>query len=399
MKGKRIGVIIILILLTSCFSQKNWDIVDISQEDVDNISFLDITENNEIIYTTNNESYLNKKGKKRNLDLKIISMLKIKDKDYYVVNKNKKVGLIDTNFKDIVAFKYDNIEKINDKYLKIKDKENFYLLEIDKYLIKGPYKDIKKYGDYVIKVEEKSGSKYLDKDGNILTELTSENVFFFKENKVVLRKNNKFDLYDIVEKKYLVKNSEEIYFSKNNILTKKFGNYYLNEEKIELEKIYPSINDVLVYDYKNGFGLYNLRDLESSNIVYEEIEYNFDRYLIVGKDGKYGVLDKYNQEEVNYEFDYIERVGSNSFEGGTSKIGLFALVVKGKKITEEKYEEFLEISDRYFLGVLKNKYTVLNDKGKIILECNKDDLIYYNKEALLVKERDEIKIVLLESDK
>lgn len=393
------GLIAITLLMTSCMNQR-WTSVNIEKEEIGKIEFFDITSNKTVIYTAGDKSYQSKKGDKKLLDLLLISKFKYKDEIYYVGVKDGKVGVVDRNLKHIVAFNYEEIEKINDKYIKGKRDEKYYLIDMEKYKMLGPYLEIIKRGRNIIQVTELDKSKkLLDGEGKEIENIKAENIFFVREDKIVTRNGNLFGLYDIDDEKYLSIDNEEIYFSGDNILTKKAGIYYLNSEEQDIKRVYPSINDVVLYDYENGFKLLNLKNLKHSNEIYQEIEYNYDRYIIVGKNGKYGVLNKYKQGDIIYEFDYIERVGVNSFQGGTENIGLFALVVEGEKVTEEKYESFIELSPSYYLGLIDSTYYLLDKNGEMITEFKKKDLIYHNKEYLVFKVGDKDKVFLLGSDR
>lgn len=385
-------------MLTGCVGQR-WTNVKLEEEEVKKIVFLDITPDNKVRYTSGDKSYESKGGEKKTLDIKIISKFEYRDKIYYVGMKNEKVGIVDRELLDVVTFNYESIEKINDKFIKGKKEGEFYLIDIITYDMLGPYSSIVKRGENTIEVtKDDEKIEILDGAGNRLEDIEAKEIFFIKENKIVTRKDNLFNLYDIDKKEYISNGNQEIYFSGENILYKKDGSYYLNNKKIDIKRVYPSINDVVLYDYEKGFKLLNLKDLEYSKEIFEEIEYNYDKYIIVGKNGKYGVVNKYKQGDVKYEFDYIERVGANSFQGGTEAIGLFALVVEGKRVTEEKYEEFIEISTNYYLGLLDKNYYVINKRGTIILKCKKEDLIYYNKESIVISEEGKERVFLLESD-
>lgn len=390
-------IIAMSLLITGCIGQR-WIDVKLENSEREKIGFLDVTSDKRVIYTVEDKSYESKKDQKNLLDFMIISKFSYKNKNYYKGIKKGKVGIVNSDLKEILAFNYEDIEKINDKYVIGKQEENLYLIDMEKYEMKGPYSNIAKIGKNIIQVSEGSNTKIINDKGEELKNIKAENIFFVRDDKIVTRNGEKFGLYDIEEEKYISINNEEVYFSQNNILTKKSGVYYLNNEKVNLERVYPSINDVVLYDYKNGFKLLNLRDLKHSEEIYQEIEYRFDNYIIVGKDSKYGVINKYNYKNPEYQFDYIMRVGANSFQGGTDERGLFALIVEGIKVTDEKYENFIEVSHNYYLGLINNNYHLLDKKGKLVLETNKRDLIFYNEKCLVLKEKDKEKIFLLGSD-
>lgn len=391
-------MVAISLIMTGCIEQK-WVNIKLENREIEKIEFLDVTPDNRVIYTAKDKSYEYKRGNKKVLNTKIISKFLCGDETYYIGKRDNKVGILNSNLADIVAFNYDSIDKINDRYIKGERNSNFYLIDIKKYEVLGPYSSVVKMGENMVQITEGDNIKLLNKDGNELQNIKIENIFFMRENKIVTRNGKLFGLYDIDEGKYLSINNEEIYFSGDNILTKRAGIYYLNSEKQNIKRVYPSINDVVFYDYENGFKLLNLKNLKHSDEIYQEIEHNYDKYIIVGKNRKYGVVDKYKQAKINYEFDYIERVGVNSFQGGRDSIGLFVLIVEGKKITEEKYESFIEISPNYYLGLIDDNYHLITKRGIVLLECKKQDLIYYNRESFVIREGDSESILLLKEDR
>ena len=266
------------------------------------------------------------------------------------------------------------------------------------YDMKGPYDSIYSMsaGDLIV-VTENNENKYLTKDINEIKELNGKKLLFFRDNIAIIQKNGLFGMYDIKKKRSIPEVNEEIYFSQDNILVKRDGKYYYNDEELKITRFYPTTSDVVIYDLEQGFGLFDLKNGKYSKKPYDEVAPNYDRYVIVGKDEKYGIIDKYNQENIRYEYDYINKLGKNSFIAGTDNIGMFALIVNDKKITEEEYENFIEINEEYYMGLVEDKYILIDKNGKVITKIKKNNLLYYNDEVVIVKDKDRQKFYLLES--
>lgn len=398
MSKKIIGVALGIAFLAGCYFQ-NKDELNIPEEDIKKISFLDLDENQEkLIYTLEDKSYVNNGKDKKVLNFKVLSKFKMKDKEYYIVEKDRKKGAVDEELKTVLAFNYTDLEKINNKYIKGIRDNNSYIIDIESYDMKGPYDSIYSMsaGDLIV-VTENNENKYLTKDINEIKELNGKKLLFFRDNIAIIQKNGLFGMYDIKKKRSIPEVNEEIYFSQDNILVKRDGKYYYNDEELKITRFYPTTSDVVIYDLEQGFGLFDLKNGKYSKKPYDEVAPNYDRYVIVGKDEKYGIIDKYNQENIRYEYDYINKLGKNSFIAGTDNIGMFALIVNDKKITEEEYENFIEINEEYYMGLVEDKYILIDKNGKVITKIKKNNLLYYNDEVVIVKDKDRQKFYLLES--
>lgn len=142
MNKKAIGTILGIALLGGCYFQ-NKNELSIPEEQIKTISFLDLDNKGEnLIYTAGKESYIDKDGEKIPIKFRIFSNFKAKDKEYYIAESNGKVGIINRELKEVIAFNYDSLEKINDEFIKGERDGEFYLIDIEKYSMLGPYKNL-----------------------------------------------------------------------------------------------------------------------------------------------------------------------------------------------------------------------------------------------------------------
>lgn len=100
MNKKIIGVALGIAFLAGCYFQ-NKDELNIPEEDIKKISFLDLDENQEkLIYTLEDKSYVNNGKDKKVLNFKVLSKFKMKDKEYYMQGKTQiKHQLLQKNLK------------------------------------------------------------------------------------------------------------------------------------------------------------------------------------------------------------------------------------------------------------------------------------------------------------
>lgn len=379
-------VFTVVFIASSCSFSKKIESFVVEEKDLNNLSFIEATEDNSVVYTANQESYKLEGEKKLHLGYEIISSFKDKDETMYIAKLDGKQGILDKDFKPIVAFNYDTINILADNLITGEIQGEKYLVDIEKYKMIGPFDNISAFGNgKVIKVDKANESEFIDEKGEEILELRGKNILFSRDGVSVTEKNGLFGLYDSVNNRYIPEENQEIYFSGKNILLKKADRYFYNSDELKIKKFCPTMSDVIIYDLEDGFGLFNLRDGVFYKEIYDEVAPNFDRYLIVGKNNKYNVMDKYREKKLKYPYDYIIKIGRNSFAGGTDKIGLFALIVNDEKVTDEKFENIVEINEDYFIGIMGDSCIVVDRDGKEIVTCSKNDLVYYNQSIVIIK--------------
>lgn len=107
--------------------------------------------------------------------------------DYFIVERDSKSGIIDSNGKSVIELKYDSISRINETdILQMEKDRNIALYNLNMKEIvsmdNAIVKEVKDEKAYILLYSD-TDFKYLDKDGNILT---SQNLF---ENNPLFAKN------------------------------------------------------------------------------------------------------------------------------------------------------------------------------------------------------------------
>lgn len=107
--------------------------------------------------------------------------------DYFIVERDSKSGIIDSNGKSVVELKYDSISRINETdILQMEKDKNIALYNLNMKEIvsmdNAIVKEVKDEKSYILLYSD-TDFKYLDKEGNILT---SQNLF---ENNTLFAKN------------------------------------------------------------------------------------------------------------------------------------------------------------------------------------------------------------------
>lgn len=107
--------------------------------------------------------------------------------DYFIVERDSKSGIIDSNGKSVIELKYDSISRINETdILQMETNKNIALYNLNMKEIvsmdNAIVKEVKDEKAYILLYSD-TDFKYLDKKGNILT---SQNLF---ENNSLFAKN------------------------------------------------------------------------------------------------------------------------------------------------------------------------------------------------------------------
>ncbi|WP_438509734.1 hypothetical protein [Cetobacterium sp.] len=222
-------------------------------------------------------------------------------------------------------------------------------------------------------------------------------VLYKKGDFYIARDKNLYGVLNLKNELIIPFEYKEIYLYKNSDgIVKNKKNKYLSikdKKKIEIEKIYPSISDYLVYEKNEKFGTIRLRDLKIHKNIFNEIEIEDSRYLVASKyENKYIIVDveEDNFEDSGVEFDYIERIGKETFIAGTDEIGKYAFIYKKfENITEEKYDDIIFLSNVDYIGVESDSYDLLNYKGEVRVSFKKNEFKILKDKLILIKDGQE----------
>ena len=389
-----------VVIICGIYFINSSEIEKIKSKNLENLKFFKVFKEGSFIFSTLERTYIVDKTEEIKVEKYIYSVVGTTEKYYIYRGDNKKLGFLDEKLQEITESKFDFISEL--------DKSNFFIVTLDgkQYLFDIKKERIVQEVDFVtlednyLKIVKDDNISLVDQEGNELIPPLYDNILYVKEELAVVSKNKKFGVVDLNNKEILPFKYDEIYFSNGNFLAKKDEKYYLNNESLDIEKIYPSKNDVLISDLNVGFSLLDLKNKKISKNVYDEISPVYNDYMIVAKENKYAVIDKYEKLKPRYIYDYILFLGDNSYMAGTDEKGKFCLIVDGKSVTAEKYENIIRISKNFYLGKLANGVQVLLDKkGRERLKVLEKDIVYYDTEVFIVKDRekdDEYYIEVLE---
>ena len=188
-------------------------------------------------------------------------------------------------------------------------------------------------------------------DGTTVIPVEYDNILF-AGNYINAKKNDSVDIYD----KNGNKEQSEQYTSKQDFNNGKYS-------------IISTIDDEFKIIVDNN------KVIENN---YSYIQYLFDKYFIVQKDGKFGVIDESGDFVIDCKYEVIQPTLDFSIIQLLSKDGKieildkkFDTIVGASKLTISMYTGYLKVTD-------KDKNVYINKDGKVVdySEVEKDNKLY-----------------------
>jgi len=254
------------------------------------------------------------------------------DRDYAIVTKNAKSGLINSEGKIIVPLIYSNI----------KNEYRFYILE--------------KNNNYSI---------FDYRSGKIVTTDLPYKIKDFYEGNVIVHMGELYGLYS--NEKSVIRDVSYIQFEKYNIAKVYLGN--AENKQIKL------------------FDLTTARYITAN--TYDEIEIYDSLCFIALKGDLYGAIDRKEKAIIPFKYnDYKSLTYEGNFSfvlTSTSKQQSVLFDKTGKQVTKKKYS-FISTDERIyrtqsFIACYKGKYTLIDLNGKELVPCIYDNITLLERES------------------
>ncbi len=297
------------------------------------------------------------------------SVTEITKYNYFQLNENGKYGVIDVKGNTIVEPIYDSVKIPNPEkavFICVKDNNNIVLNENNEEIFQQ-YEEVSEisingvvsnqpYEKEVLKYKINGKYGLIKYDGKVVTKPIYEEIkgLSNKESELLVKKDEK---YGVINQK----GAELIANEYDDIVA---DGFYTGESKYGLSGYIVSnkTKDGYRYgyiDYKQN----KVLDVEYNNIsrILETNEKS-NVYLIVSKNGKYGVL-KNNKELINCEYQGIEYESNNKlFElQRNSKYGIADM--NGKIVIPIEYSE-IEVKGTYLQAMKNEEYKYFNTSGE-----------------------------------
>lgn len=329
------------------------------------------------------------------------------EKSVLTYQENGKYGVIDFEGKKITDAIYDSIESLlykegclivkqEEKYgvINIKGKQ-MVAIEYDSITADGYYDNNTKYqkAGFIVGIKKEEGYRYgyIDANGkkileeeyneiDRITEMAEENQIY-----VLAFKNGQAGVYK--NKKQIIKHSyEEIEYNKKNELfvVQKDGKQGVidkeGNEIIKVEYDYIMIEEQRINAQKEeNYYSFDLHGNEQENTEYKTLlsTENKDYFISIDGQDKFGVVDKQGNRILENEYSYIEYAFDSYFI--ITKEGTVNVVnVKNKENVITGYDVIQKIENKNVLrAILNNPYTIViyNEKMERVASLEEANLI------------------------
>ncbi len=346
------------------------------------------------------------KNKDSNYELK-----EVVEYNYYQLNKEQKLGVINTKGEIIVEPIYDSIKIPNpEKDVFICQKDNTYETlnsnaqklfneyeEVDAIELNGIVSDVP-YEKEVLKYKKNGKYGIISYDGKQLTKPIYDEIQGLnnKEGEMLVKKDDKYGVINckgklIIKTKYDSISGDGFYTKKDKY---KYSGYIVNvktQDGYRYGYINNKLKKILDEEYSEIYRIMENDDIENTYIIatkkgmtgviknnnqlidaiYQDIEFEKNnKIFIVKKNSQYGVLDINGNIIVPIDADSIQENGIYILEKKNNEQKYYDL--SGNIINDLKYEAVNKTkSDKYFIASTTNgKYGVIDNNKNELIEAN-----------------------------
>ena len=336
----------------------------------------------------------------------------------YKVNKDNKIGIINSNGKHLLHPIYDTIELIDEIYYLVEyEKEKGLYDSLGNLLIPLTYDSIDKFKDDFFRVSKDGDYGLLDKNGNTIFPVIYDSFSDLKNDFIILKKDSKYNIYNLDFIKinstpldFISEDIDEfIYFkesSKWGAMDKK-GNIFISPKYQNSIKVnYTGFNNLyFLYreeEHSNGEKVYTqtrigIIDNKGNEILYPNYRNLYlemlseDLYKISETDDedrmKFGILNSRYRTSSGIEYDVIEPISDtyyllgyneSTYEGYT----LYYKLINAKnenmnRIGDYSYTRVSPLPSNLFFVCLQNGGCgIINQDSKFTIQPNKKNLIF-----------------------
>lgn len=286
-------------------------------------------------------------------------------------------SLMDVFGNIITSFKYDHICLLNEIYRVEKDKKVGYINSLGEVIVPMNFEYIGNYSDEltVVRVGDKFG--FINKDNKLVIDAIYDNAYGFNNGYARVIKND-----ETREKGYI----EYIIDTSGNIVSE------IEDDIVNISDYYDDLlvaTKIIGEDTKIGY----VNRLGETIIpyIYDEV-YPFKEGLaVVKQDDKCGVIDKNNNLIVDFKYDYISSFCNNYAIIRDKKFNNFGLIDnKGNIILPSVFNNIILLNDNkvyvegyiYDIEKIELDYKIIiNDDDRIIVKnfnSEKEMNNYYN---------------------
>lgn len=364
--------------------------------------------------------------------------IEAKDAKYFILQKDNKYGVIDTNGQVIIEPQYDGLKIPNptkEVFICLVDSNNeiWNAVDINNEKLWTNYTSVDAislktitslvpYEKTVLKYQEGNLYGIMDYEGNKITEAEYEEIvnIDYKEGYLKVKKEENYGVIDIKGQKILDEEYENIlsdgYYDEKTKYSEagfilrvktddgyKFG-YATTSGKVVLEPIYNEVNRITeiennkdVYFITSLNGRYGLLKNNKTILENEYINIDYDKtneIVIAQKDSSKGVFDINGKNIIPIDYDTI--IIGGEYINAIKDENTIIFDKNGNTInTEDASKE--KVSDKYSIIIDKDdNYNIVDNSNKRLLNTNYSYLEYFRDDLFIAT--NESKTGLIKAD-
>ncbi len=290
---------------------------------------------------------------------------KITSKDYAVIFKDNKWGVIDSNGEIVIDPSYEEMITIPNS------KNDVFLCIYDVNYATGEYKTKalnSKNEEILTQYEQIEGISNKDINNNI----------WYEDNVLKVKKDGKYGVVNLVGKELSTCQYDDI-------------------------MAVEGVKDILKVTKEGKTGIINLEGKEVLAVQYAEVtnlgKDSKDGFIVKGENGKYGIVDYSNQTILDTKYDEIQKTYAND-RYVVKQAGKQILVKKeGTEVLSTGYDEIKEILKNVDNGIIytKNgKYGVMKTSGEITVAPDYEELKEAKSGLLIAKQNGKYGVIDLQ---
>ena len=332
------------------------------------------------------------------------------DSGIFIFTENDKMGMMNKDGKELFSYKVDEIDdrnisldvsKVTDKtvsntYAKIKINESSTIINIKtgKEVYKYTLDDIRVLDNNVFYIKNEKGNNlyFVIKDDQVVFQTTDYKRVRVEDINsniaIAIKEDTSIDYIDLLKKEVINKDENIKYTYSDGVILKKEYNHQASKDEYTIftpNKVLGTFSDIKLEDgtFVNGF----------AKVITDDNKYNF-----INKNGQ--IISKSNYDEVSDFNDNNYAIVSND--------NLYGLIdSNGREILKVNYEDIIFLDSDLFDSIYKktneklfifkdnNKYGIINSNGKVMIKpiYNSFDIVTtkypiisgeYNGEKILV---------------
>ena len=338
--------------------------------------------------------------------------IKLFKDNFAIFQINNKYGLINKAGKEIIPFKYDNINSQNfGMFLADLNNKN-YLFDSTGNIISSQIPNFNGILNNKLIIVEQN-RKYGIKDfyGNEILSINYDEIRVLNFNLISFKKDNKYGLINSNGKLVCPLKYEEINeFDKNRAIVgvnmRYFDEGYTKGEYGLIDEFGNQLSDLkfsVINSFNNGYA--HVVDLMGNSMyidancnvikpfpynIYDEVYSYIDDCAVVKKNNKYGLIDSLGNLLTQLKYDYIDGTGSeyNTYFRTVQINGKLGVINnKGQELTKIKYDDVDFQNQNYLKLRFNGKWTLIDVNGIELTSIKYDDISVLDSGKIIAKKQ------------